>query len=108
MHVTELGRKRRTVWAVAGARIWVLRAGTRQSVPVSGPCRTLRPAAASGGASVLALRMAPDGVRAALLVHDTGGNSLMLAAVASSPDSVTSPGGPAVSASAPSLPIRSR
>jgi hypothetical protein len=70
------------VWAVAGQHIWVLGAGTRQPVTVSGP-QNLQPAG-SGGASVLALQMAPDGVRAALLVRTADGNRLMLAAVTSS------------------------
>lgn len=72
------------LWAVAGGRIWVL-PGSAQAIPVNGHALQVSapvPAQADAHASqLLALRMAPDGVRAALLVHTQSGNHLMLAAV---------------------------
>jgi hypothetical protein len=77
------------LWAVAGSRIWILRAGP-SSARLTGPMQV----AAPPGVQVLALRMAPDGVRAAMLVHTSAGNGLLMAAAGYGPDSVTF--GPAV------------
>jgi len=82
------------IWAVAGQRIWVLRqqqaglfgaSASRQVVAVSGPTATT----SQPGYRVLALRMAPDGVRAALLVHTPSGNRIMLTAVSYQSNSVS-------------------
>lgn len=66
------------VWAAAGQKVWVLRQQNRRpvAVDVSAIARIGEP-----GAKILALRMAPDSVRAALLVHTKAGNRLLLAAV---------------------------
>ena len=73
------------LWAVAGGRIWVLPGA--QAIPVNGHALQVSapiPAQAGTQASQLvALRMAPDGVRAALLVHTHLRNHSMLAAVSS-------------------------
>jgi Lipoprotein LpqB beta-propeller domain/Sporulation and spore germination len=61
------------LWAVNGAGIWVVQPGS-PPVPVSLP---VLPA----GSHVLALRMAPDAVRAAILVKDSGHMQLYLTAV---------------------------
>jgi hypothetical protein len=60
------------LWAVNGAGIWVVQPGS-PPVPVGMP--------ALPGAHVLALRMAPDAVRAALLVKTAGRMQLYLTAV---------------------------
>ncbi len=65
------------LWAVAGSRIWVLQPG-RQPAAVTPPAL---PGTSDTGSRILALRMAPDGVRAALLVRSAGGTRLLLAAV---------------------------
>ncbi len=70
------------LWAVAGDHIWVLRTSTRQVVPVTGPANL--PVGGQSGTTVLSLQMAPDGVRAALLLKTAAGNRLVLAAVTSS------------------------
>ena len=66
------------VWAAAGQDVWVLRQQDRHPIEVD-------VSAIAGidqsGAKILALRMAPDSVRAALLVHSKAGNRLLLAAV---------------------------
>ncbi len=82
------------LWAVAGSRIWILRAVGPSSARLTGPMQVAAPSGAPSGARVLALRMAPDGVRAAMLVHTQDGNSLLMAAAGYGPDSVTF--GPAV------------
>jgi hypothetical protein len=82
------------LWAVAGSRIWILRAAGPSSTRLTGPMQVAAPSGAPSGARVLALRMAPDGVRAAMLVHTKDGNSLLMAAAGYGPDSVTF--GPAV------------
>lgn len=63
------------LWAVTGVGIWVLQAGNSQPVQVSAP--TMLPPRAR----VLSLRMAPDAVRAALLVRAQGSTQLYVAAV---------------------------
>jgi hypothetical protein len=56
------------IWAVADQTVWVLPAGTRQPMNVAvPPLRGIRPD------RVLALRVAPDGVRAAMLLQRPGG-----------------------------------
>jgi hypothetical protein len=71
------------LWAAAGNRVWVLSPGPH-ATPAQVNVAQL--AAAVGGGSkfrVLELRMAPDSVRAAILVQDkAGGNQVLLAAVA--------------------------
>jgi len=65
------------LWAVAGSSVWLFR-------PNQGPVAvniSALSAALPGGGSILALRMAPDAVRAALLVKTTAGTKLLLAAV---------------------------
>ncbi|MGO8960840.1 MAG: LpqB family beta-propeller domain-containing protein [Streptosporangiaceae bacterium] len=69
------------IWATAGQRIWLIRqhrAPVQVGLPAGLPAG---PATGHGGVQVLALRMAPDGIRAAFLVHAAGGNRLLLAAV---------------------------
>ncbi len=66
------------VWAAAGQKVWVLRQANRRPVAVD---ITALVAAGPSGAKILALRMAPDSVRAAVLVHTKSGNRLLLAAV---------------------------
>jgi len=73
------------LWAVAGGRIWILRESASHGPPVGAPM----PVTAPDNASVIALRMAADGTRAALLVHTKQGNRLLLAAAGFGPDSVT-------------------
>jgi hypothetical protein len=64
-----------SLWAVSGAGIWVLQAGSSQPVEVS------MPSMLPGGSKVVALRMAPDAVRAAMLVQTAGKMQLYVAAV---------------------------
>jgi len=66
------------LWATAGQKVWVLREQSRRPVAVG-----VAAIAAIGQpkAKILALRMAPDSVRAALLVQTKAGNRLFLAAV---------------------------
>jgi hypothetical protein len=67
------------IWAVNGTRIWVLPAGDRQPVAISLP---QLPGFKPPSYRVLALRVAPDGVRVAMLVQkSTGGRDLLLTAV---------------------------
>lgn len=80
------------LWAVAGAHIWVLQTPTKRVLSVSPPANLHL--GGTSGASLLALRMAPDGVRAALLVKTRSGNHIVLAAATSQPGQVTL--GPAV------------
>jgi Lipoprotein LpqB beta-propeller domain/Sporulation and spore germination len=71
------------LWAAAGPEIWVVRPG---QLPVS----VSLPDGLSGTApGVLALKVAPDSTRVALLVHSTSGDRLYLAAASYS----GSPGG---------------
>jgi hypothetical protein len=66
------------VWAAAGQNVWLL--PERDRHPVSVDVSAIAGIDQSG-AKILALRMAPDSVRAALLVHTKAGNRLFLAAV---------------------------
>ncbi len=64
------------LWAAAGSNVWFMQPNrTPVPVNVSALTDTLH------GGQILALRMAPDAVRAALLVHTSTGNKLLLAAV---------------------------
>ena len=78
-----------SLWAVSPSGIWVLQAGNGP-VPVSAPAQ-LPP-----GAKVLALRMAPDAVRAAFLVSAGGHTQLYVAAVKFGSKSKGASFGPAV------------
>jgi hypothetical protein len=64
------------LWAAAGGGVWFMQPN-RTPVPVHMSALT----AILHGGQILALRMAPDPVRAALLVHTSTGNKLLLAAV---------------------------
>lgn len=65
------------LWVVAGSSVWLFRPNQGpDAVNLSALSTALR-----GGGSILALRMAPDAVRAALLVKTTAGTKLLLAAV---------------------------
>lgn len=72
------------LWMVVGSDIWVWQLDQPGQDPVQVDPPTNVP-----NAQVLALRMAPDGVRAALLVHTTTGNEMLLAAVTYATGSVT-------------------
>ncbi len=81
------------LWAVAGQRIWVLPAPYRRALAVALPANLV-----SGGQptpKIIALRMAPDGVRVALLIkpaargHANSDNRLVLAAVRQAGDQVS-------------------
>jgi hypothetical protein len=75
------------LWMVAGSGIWVLE---KQSQPTQIPTlMQVNPPANVPGGQVLELRIAPDGVRAAFLVHTSGGNQMWLAAVTFATGSVT-------------------
>jgi hypothetical protein len=65
------------LWAAAGSGVWVLSPGhSPAAVDMSAMAAAIQP-----GDQILALRMAPDAVRAALLVSAPDGNRLLLAAV---------------------------
>ncbi|MGH3302851.1 MAG: LpqB family beta-propeller domain-containing protein [Streptosporangiaceae bacterium] len=65
------------LWAVAGKGVWVMQpSGAPVAVNLSALAAALQP-----GGQILTLRMAPDAVRAALLVQTSAGNRLLLAAV---------------------------
>ena len=66
------------LWVAAGQAAWVLQPQNRTPVAVGVAQLS---AIGQSGSRILALRMAPDGVRAALLVHTQAGNELLLAAV---------------------------
>jgi hypothetical protein len=69
-----------SLWAVAGGHVWMLPAqGRRRAVEVNSPANL--PPDGKAGPRVLALQMAPDGVRVALLVATPGKNRVMLGAV---------------------------
>ena len=72
------------LWMVVGSDIWVwqLVQSGQDPMQVDAPTNVKF-------AQVLALRMAPDGVRAALLVHTSTGNEMLLAAVTYGTGSVT-------------------
>jgi Lipoprotein LpqB beta-propeller domain/Sporulation and spore germination len=68
------------LWAVAGGHIWLLEPRAKsQWLAVSSPGNL--PRDGKPGPSVLSMQMAPDGVRAALLVKSGGENYVLLAAV---------------------------
>ncbi len=78
------------LWMVAGSGIWVLAKQGQQSQTLM---QVDPPSNVPG--QVLALRIAPDGVRAAFLVHTPSGNEMLLAAVTYSTGVVTfGPGRP--------------
>jgi Lipoprotein LpqB beta-propeller domain/Sporulation and spore germination len=63
------------LWITAGGSVWMLPPGsTNGAVPVSPPA----------GDAVTAFRVAPDGVRAVMIVHGTFGTQVQLAAIAHS------------------------
>ncbi len=70
------------LWAAAGKAVWVLQPDSRPAAVDITALSTI----AQPGSQILALRMAPDGVRAALLVHTKAGNGVVLAAVRFSAD----------------------
>jgi Lipoprotein LpqB beta-propeller domain len=67
------------LWAAAGQDVWLLPAQNRRPVAVD---LTALTALSQSGSQILALRMAPDSVRAALLVRTRSGNSKLLLAAA--------------------------
>ncbi len=72
------------IWATAGQRVWLIRqhrTAVQVGLPAGLSAGLGRPAAGQKSLRVLSLRMAPDGIRAAFLVHTAGGNRLLLAAV---------------------------
>lgn len=69
------------LWAAAGPHLWVLRQHRAPQL-VALPAA---PGIGLGGLRVLALRMAPDGVRAALLVKTSSGTQILLGAVSFGP-----------------------
>ena len=65
------------LWAAAGSSAWIMRPNHAPAgVEMSALAATLQP-----GSQIMALRMAPDAVRAALLVQTPSGNRIVLAAV---------------------------
>jgi two-component system sensor histidine kinase MtrB len=82
------------VWAAAGHRVWVLRSQDRRPLVVD---VTAIADVGQPGSRIRALRMAPDGVRVALLVHTSAGNTLQLAAVRFSDNGATATFGQPVS-----------
>jgi hypothetical protein len=67
------------LWAVAGGHVWLL---SSQPPPhTSWPGQWLSVSSPRNLPSILSMQMAPDGVRAALLVNMSGANRLLLAAV---------------------------
>jgi hypothetical protein len=78
------------LWMVAGSDIWVLQFSTHYPVYVQYPAPVqVDPPTNVPKAQVLALRIAPDGVRAALLVRTGNENEMLLAAVTYSTGNVT-------------------
>jgi len=69
------------LWAVAGGHIWVLRPSRThyQLLAVRSPGNL--PPDGKSGPNILSMQMAPDGVRAALLVKSSDGNRVLLTAV---------------------------
>lgn len=75
------------IWAVTGQKTWVLPPGGRQPVPVSLPPL---PGTDPQSYRVLSLRVAPDGVRVAMLVQiQGGGREVLLTAVTRTADQVS-------------------
>jgi hypothetical protein len=69
------------LWVTAGQRVWLIEPGGTPA-QISLPAGLEAPTRAGHKSlRVLALRLAPDGIRAAFLVHDATGNRLLLAAV---------------------------
>jgi hypothetical protein len=69
------------LWAVAGGHVFMLPTQQRKPVAIDVSSPANLPSGGSSGSSILSLQMAPDGVRAALLVETAGKNRVMLAAV---------------------------
>lgn len=67
------------LWAAAGQKIWALRAPYSRAVPVA--LHAHLPSSSHRAPQIIALRMAPDAVRAALLIRSGTHNRLLLAAV---------------------------
>jgi hypothetical protein len=67
------------LWATAGGRIWLLQQQSSEPLAVSPPANL--PSDGKSGPQILSLQMAPDGVRAALLVKVPGRNRVLLTAV---------------------------
>ncbi len=67
------------LWAVAGAHIWLVQTQRGKVLSVTNPPNL--PAAGRSGPDIMSLQMAPDGVRAALLIKTPEGNRVLLAAV---------------------------
>jgi hypothetical protein len=72
------------LWAAAGQKIWVLKAPYNHPLAVTLPADL--PSSGHRAPQIIALRMAPDAVRAALLIRSGGHNRLLLAAVHEDPD----------------------
>jgi hypothetical protein len=75
------------VWAAAGRKIWVLALNQKQQwkvLPVAPPASLT--SSGSAAPQILAVRIAPDAVRAALLIRSGGHNRLVLAAVTENQD----------------------
>jgi hypothetical protein len=68
------------LWVSAGLGIWVLPAGLPANRPPVAVDLSAMSAALQPGDKILALQMAPDAVRVALLVSTPAGNRLLLAA----------------------------
>ena len=66
------------LWAAAGSGVWVLPPGT-ESLPIAVDLSAMS-GATQPGDRILAMQMAPDAVRVALLVSTSAGNRLLLAA----------------------------
>jgi hypothetical protein len=69
------------LWATAGGRIWLLRPQSSSPIAVSPPANL--PGDGNSGPQILSLQIAPDGVRAALLVKTPRRNRVLLAAIVS-------------------------
>ena len=69
------------IWATAGQHVWLI-GPNRGPVTVGLPAGlSAAPVARQKGLRLLALRMAPDGIRAVFLVHTAAGNRILLAAI---------------------------
>jgi hypothetical protein len=82
----------RNLWAATGHKIWVLPASARGPQAVALPENLV--SHGQPAPQIIALRMAPDGVRAALLIKSAAHNRLVLAAVSENGNQVSL--GPAV------------
>lgn len=72
------------LWATAGHKIWVLKPQFRRPQAVPLPAHLV--SRGQPAPQIIALRMAPDAVRAALLIKSGAHNRLLLAAVHEDPD----------------------